>query len=208
MTTSTLLCILQSFVHGIVSGRSLLAKTRARSHSMTRRPRRAQRGSVPRQNVRALERLLLEYELDLPHCLVATGAAVPTRETQGRRPAGPNSSHITPARRSVATGMADIGYRRPFADDHRIALHSEQSPKTAPTRDVDAPYRITRPGLPVTIERRRWWASHHLRRVDGADKSATIFDQSSGELTLLNPANRSYLTLTGQAAKRMSRKKG
>ena len=43
---------------------------------------------------------------------------------------------------------------------------------------------------------------------DGADKSATIFDQSSGELTLLNPANQTYLTLTGQAAKRMSPEEG
>ena len=44
-------------------------------------------------------------------------------------------------------------------------LHSEQQLRTAPTRDVDITYRITRPGLPVIIERRRWWASHHLRRV-------------------------------------------
>jgi hypothetical protein len=87
-------------------------------------------------------------------------------------------------------------------------LHSEQQPQTAPTRDVDITYRITRPGQPVIIERRRWWASHHLRRVDGPDKSATIFDQSSGELTLLNPANQTYLTLKGPAAKRMSPEEG
>ena len=60
---------------------------------------------------------------------------------------------------------------------------------------VDITYQITQPGLPVIIERRRWLASRHLRRVDGPDKSATIFDQSSGELTLLNAANHTYVTL-------------
>jgi hypothetical protein len=87
--------------------------------------------------------------------------------------------------------------------------HSEgQQPNTAPTRDVDIAYQITRPGQPLVIERRRWLASQHLRRVDGPDKSATIFDQRSGELTLLNPANRTYLTLQGPAAKRMSPQHG
>jgi hypothetical protein len=59
--------------------------------------------------------------------------------------------------------------------------HSEeQQPQTAPTRDVDITYQITWPGQPVVVERRRWLASQHLRRVDGPDKSATIFDQSRG----------------------------
>ncbi len=80
----------------------------------------------------------------------------------------------------------------------------EQQPQRAPIHDVDITYQITRPDLPVIIERRRWLASRHLRRVDGPDKSATIFDQSSGELTLLNPANHTYRTLQGPAAKRMS----
>ena len=81
---------------------------------------------------------------------------------------------------------------------------SEEQPQTAPTRDVDITYQITRPGQPVILERRRWLASQHLRRVDGPDKSATIFDQSRGELTVLNAANQTYLTLEGPAAKRMS----
>lgn len=59
--------------------------------------------------------------------------------------------------------------------------HSEeQQPQTAPTRDVDIMYQITRPGQPMILERRRWLSSQHLRRVDGPDKSATIFDQSRG----------------------------
>jgi hypothetical protein len=80
---------------------------------------------------------------------------------------------------------------------------------TSPTRDVDITYQITRPGQPAILERRRWLASQHLRRVDGPDKSATIFDQSrGGELTVLNAANHTYLTLQGPAAKRMSPEKG
>ena len=45
-------------------------------------------------------------------------------------------------------------------------LRSEEQPQTAPTRDVDITYQITRPGQPVILERRRWFASQHLRRVD------------------------------------------
>ena len=44
--------------------------------------------------------------------------------------------------------------------------HSEEGqPPTAPTRDVDITYQITRPGQTVIIERRRWLASQHLRRI-------------------------------------------
>jgi hypothetical protein len=89
-----------------------------------------------------------------------------------------------------------------------VSHSGEQQPQTAPTRDVDITYQITQPGLPVIIERRRWLASRHLRRVDGPDKSATIFDQSSGELTLLNAANHTYRMLQGPAAKRMSPEEG
>lgn len=82
--------------------------------------------------------------------------------------------------------------------------HTEEQPQTAPTRDVDITYQITRPGQPAVVERRRWLASQHLRRVDGPDKSATIFDQGTGELTVLNAANHTYVMLEGPAAKRMS----
>jgi hypothetical protein len=89
-----------------------------------------------------------------------------------------------------------------------VSYSGENHPQTAPTRDVDITYRIAQPGLPVIIERRRWLASRHLRRVDGPDKSASIFDQSNGELTLLNAANHTYRMLQGPAAKRMSPEEG
>jgi hypothetical protein len=84
----------------------------------------------------------------------------------------------------------------------------EEPPQNAPTRDVDIILRIMRPGAAPIVERRRWSASRHLRRVDGPDNAATIFDQSIGALTLLNPANRTYRILQGPAAKRMSPPKG
>ena len=78
--------------------------------------------------------------------------------------------------------------------------HSEeQQPQTAPTRDVDIMYQITRPGQPMILERRRWLSSQHLRRVDGPDKSATIFDQSRGELTILD-AGKSHVSHAGGAS--------
>jgi hypothetical protein len=80
----------------------------------------------------------------------------------------------------------------------------EQQPQTAPTHDVDITYRITRPGLPMTTDRRRWLANQHLRRVDGPDGSATIYDLRRGELTLLNASNHTYRTLQGATTRRMS----
>jgi hypothetical protein len=82
----------------------------------------------------------------------------------------------------------------------------EQQPLTTPTRDVDITYQITRPGQLAIVERRRWLASQQLRRVDGSDNSATIFDQKRGEFTLLNTASRTYRTL--DTPKRMSPQKG
>ena len=76
----------------------------------------------------------------------------------------------------------------------------EQEPLTTPTRDVDITYQITRPGQPAIVERRRWLASQQLRRVDGSDNSATIFDQNTGEFTLLNAANHTYRTLEASQA--------
>ena len=79
--------------------------------------------------------------------------------------------------------------------------HSEeQQPQTAPTRDVDVTYQITRPDQPVILERRRWLASQHLRRVDGPNKSATIFDQSSGELTN-SQCGKSHVSHAGGASR-------
>jgi hypothetical protein len=80
-----------------------------------------------------------------------------------------------------------------------ISRSGEQLPQTAPTRDVDITYRMTQPGLPVTMQRRRWLAGRHLRRVDGPDKSATIFDQSSGELTRMSPEGGTILKRGGES---------
>jgi hypothetical protein len=85
---------------------------------------------------------------------------------------------------------------------------TRKNSQTSPTRDVDISYQITRLGQPVIVERRRWLASQHLRRVDGSDNSATIFDQNREELTLLNAANHTYRTVEWPVAKRMSPQKG
>lgn len=66
-----------------------------------------------------------------------------------------------------------------------------------PTRDVDITYDVTRPHQPKIRERVRWSASEHLERIDGPDKSTTIFDHAGHELTLLTPKNRSYRKLEG-----------
>ena len=78
-----------------------------------------------------------------------------------------------------------------------FAQQPSQEPQVLPTRDVDISYTDTREGLPPTVERRRWSASEHLQRVDGKDKTATIFDRNKNEFTLLNPANKTYLKLEG-----------
>ena len=83
-----------------------------------------------------------------------------------------------------------------------LSHSEEQQPQTTPTRDVDITYQITRLGQPAIVERRRWLASLQLRRVDGPDKSATIFDQNREELTLLNAANHTYRTVEWPVAKK------
>jgi hypothetical protein len=74
---------------------------------------------------------------------------------------------------------------------------AEERPPVTPTRDVDVTYDVTRPHQPKIRERVRWSASQHLQRIDGPDKSATIFDHAAHEITLLNPKNRSYRKLEG-----------
>jgi len=73
----------------------------------------------------------------------------------------------------------------------------EQPPQELPTRDVDINYQITQPQKPTIIQRRRWLASERLVRVDGAGKSATIYDRNAREMTVLNLANRTDLKLEG-----------
>ena len=78
------------------------------------------------------------------------------------------------------------------------ATAAEQRPPLVPTKDVDISYRITRPNQPAIIERRRWLAGEHLERVDGPDKSTTIFDRGKGEFILLNVATRTFRKLEGK----------
>lgn len=73
----------------------------------------------------------------------------------------------------------------------------EQQPRELPTRDVDISYQITRPHQSTIIQRRRWLASERLVRVDGPDKSASIYNRDAHEITVLNRANRTYLKLDG-----------
>jgi hypothetical protein len=74
---------------------------------------------------------------------------------------------------------------------------AEERPPVTPTRDVDITYDVTRPHQPKIRERVRWSAGQHLQRIDGPDKSATIFDHAAHEITLLTPKNRSYRKLEG-----------
>lgn len=76
---------------------------------------------------------------------------------------------------------------------------AEPQPQLLPTRDVDITYQVSRPNQPKLIERRRWLAGQHLERVDGPDKSSTIFDRNKDEITLLNAANRTFRKLEGAA---------
>jgi hypothetical protein len=84
----------------------------------------------------------------------------------------------------------------------------EQQPRISPTRDVDIAYRITRLNQPTTTSRRRWLASEHLERIDGPDKSATIFDRDKQEFTLLNPSNRTFRKLEGSPRMPMAPENG
>jgi hypothetical protein len=74
---------------------------------------------------------------------------------------------------------------------------AEERPPVMPTRDVDVTYDVTRPHQPKIRERVRWSASQHLERIDGPDKSSTIFDHAAHEITLLTPKSRSYRKLEG-----------
>jgi len=76
-------------------------------------------------------------------------------------------------------------------------LRAEERPPLLPTRDVDITYDVTRPQQPQIRERVRWLADQHLERVDGKDKSTTIFDHSAHAVTLLNPKGRTFRKLDG-----------
>jgi hypothetical protein len=74
---------------------------------------------------------------------------------------------------------------------------AQERPQLVPTRDVDISYKITRQDQPAIVERRRWLAGEHLERVDGPDKSTTIFDRNKEEIILLNAAKRTFRKLEG-----------
>jgi hypothetical protein len=76
-------------------------------------------------------------------------------------------------------------------------LAGDQTPPLLPTRDVDISYDVTRPQQPQIRERVRWLAAQRLQRVDGPDKSTTIFDHDKKEITLLSPKSRTYRKLEG-----------
>jgi hypothetical protein len=76
---------------------------------------------------------------------------------------------------------------------------AQERPQLVPTRDVDISYKITRADQPAIVERRRWLAGEHLERVDGPDKSTTIFDRNKEEIILLNAAKRTFRKLEGTA---------
>lgn len=89
-----------------------------------------------------------------------------------------------------------------------ICFADEQQPQVRPTRDVEITYKITRPHQPKIIERIHWLASEHLQRVDGPDKSSTIFDRDKKEITVLNGATRTFQKLEGQPRQPMDPTKG
>jgi hypothetical protein len=74
---------------------------------------------------------------------------------------------------------------------------AEERPPLLPTRDVDITYRITRQRQPAITERVRWSAAAHLERIDGPNRSTSIFDRQEKEVTLLNGATRTYTKLEG-----------
>jgi hypothetical protein len=79
-----------------------------------------------------------------------------------------------------------------------LPLPAQERPQLFPTRDVDITYDVTRPQEPTYSERVRWLANDGLERIDGADKSTTIFNRSAREITLLSAKNRTYRKLDGE----------
>ena len=75
------------------------------------------------------------------------------------------------------------------------AARAEKPPQLLPASDVDITYEVTLPSQPPIRERVRWLAAEQLERVDGPDKSTTIFDRRTHEITLLNSANRTFRKL-------------
>ena len=72
---------------------------------------------------------------------------------------------------------------------------AEEQPRLVPTRDVDITYKIMQQRQRPITERVRWSAGEHIERVDGPNKSTSIFDHNARVDTLLNGATRTYRKL-------------
>ena len=89
-----------------------------------------------------------------------------------------------------------------------ICFADGQQPQVLPTRDVEITYKVTRPHQPTIIEHAHWLASEHLERMDGPDKSSTIFDRDKKEITVLNDTSRTFHKLEGTPRQPMDPTKG
>jgi len=89
-----------------------------------------------------------------------------------------------------------------------VSFADQAQPHVLPTRDVIITYKVTRPHQPKIIQHAHWLASEHLERVDGPDKSSTIFDRDKQEITVLNGASRTFQKLDGVARQPMDPAKG
>ena len=61
----------------------------------------------------------------------------------------------------------------------------------------DSPDRSDSESPEQTLERHEALHHEHRERIDGPDESTTIFDRKAHEVTLLNPAGRTFRTLEG-----------
>ncbi len=64
-----------------------------------------------------------------------------------------------------------------------------------PTSDVDVVYDVTLQSQPRVRERVRWLAAEQLERVDGPQKSTTIFDRRTHQMVLLESGDRTFVQL-------------
>ena len=75
-------------------------------------------------------------------------------------------------------------------------------PQLVPTRDVDIIYDVMRPQRQQqkSSQRVRWSAGEHLERVDGPDKSTTIFDRDGQRCHAVEPGDADIPQAGGRAA--------
>jgi hypothetical protein len=84
----------------------------------------------------------------------------------------------------------------------QLPAAADDRPPLMPTRDVEITYDVIRSQRPKVREHVRWLAGQHLERVETSGRSITIFDRDAHEVTLLNPANRTYRKLDGAPRRR------